>query len=86
MTRGQARYASDTEVRIFFGGYYATEFTLVRDLQTGRYKSAATPLTGTDRLFDFYHSVLAGAMAAKRVDHAVFWEVLRLTSAPEPVP
>ena len=54
------------------GRYYATESMLVLDPQTGRYDAAATPSTGTQTLFDFYRSVLAGAPAPERGDHAVF--------------
>jgi divinyl chlorophyllide a 8-vinyl-reductase len=54
------------------GRYYATESMLVLDPRTGRYDAAATPSTGTQTLFDFYRSVLAGASAPERGDHAVF--------------
>ena len=55
------------------GRYYATESMLVLDTQTGRYDAAATPSTGTHTLFDFYRSVLTGAVEAPdRGDHAVF--------------
>ena len=54
------------------GRYYATESMLVLDPLTGRYDAAATPSTGTQTLFDFYRSVLAGADAPERGDHAVF--------------
>ncbi|CAN5843564.1 NAD(P)H-binding protein [soil metagenome] len=54
------------------GRYYATESMLVLDPQTGRYDAATTPSTGTQTLFDFYRSVLAGAEAPERGDHAVF--------------
>jgi divinyl chlorophyllide a 8-vinyl-reductase len=54
------------------GRYYATESMLVLDPRTGRYDAAATPSTGTRTLFDFYRSVLAGAAAPERGDHAVF--------------
>lgn len=54
------------------GRYYATESMLVLDPQTGTYDAAATPSTGTETLFDFYRSVLAGAEAPERGDHAVF--------------
>jgi divinyl chlorophyllide a 8-vinyl-reductase len=52
--------------------YYATESMLVLDPITGRYDEAATPSTGTETLFDFYRSVVAGASAPERGDHAVF--------------
>jgi divinyl chlorophyllide a 8-vinyl-reductase len=54
------------------GRYYATESMLVLDPGTGRYDAAATPSTGNQTLFDFYRSVLAGAEAPERGDHAVF--------------
>jgi divinyl chlorophyllide a 8-vinyl-reductase len=54
------------------GRYYATESMLVLNPLTGRYDAAATPSTGTQTLFDFYRSVLAGAKAPERGDHAVF--------------
>ena len=54
------------------GRYYATQSMLVLDPLTGRYDAAATPSTGTQTLFDFYRSVLAGADAPERGDHAVF--------------
>jgi divinyl chlorophyllide a 8-vinyl-reductase len=54
------------------GRYYATESMLAINPCTGRYDAAATPSTGTDTLFDFYRSVLAGALAPERGDHAIF--------------
>ena len=54
------------------GRYYATESMLVLNPQTGRYDADATPSTGTQTLFDFYRSVLTGADAPERGDHAVF--------------
>jgi divinyl chlorophyllide a 8-vinyl-reductase len=54
------------------GRYYATESMLVLDPLTGTYDAATTPSTGTETLFDFYRSVLAGAKAPDRGDHAVF--------------
>lgn len=54
------------------GRYYATESMLVWDAARGRYDAAATPSTGTQTLFDFYASVLKGAAAPERGDHAVF--------------
>ncbi len=54
------------------GRYYATESMLVLDPQTGRYDATATPSTGTQTLFEFYRSVLAGTDAPERGDHAVF--------------
>ena len=54
------------------GRYYATESMLVLDPETGRYDADATPSTGSETLFDFYRSVLAGAVAPERGDHAVF--------------
>jgi divinyl chlorophyllide a 8-vinyl-reductase len=54
------------------GRYYATESMLVLDPQSGRYDAASTPSTGTETLFDYYRSVLAGDTAPERGDHAVF--------------
>jgi divinyl chlorophyllide a 8-vinyl-reductase len=54
------------------GRYYATESMLVLNPDTQRYDAAATPSTGTETLFDFYRSVLDGAKAPERGDHAVF--------------
>jgi divinyl chlorophyllide a 8-vinyl-reductase len=52
--------------------YYASESMLVWDPNTGRYDEAATPSTGSETLFDFYRSIVAGAAAPDRGDHAVF--------------
>lgn len=54
------------------GRYYATESMLVLNPQTGRYDADATPSIGTETLFDFYRSVLAGGAPPDRGDHAVF--------------
>jgi divinyl chlorophyllide a 8-vinyl-reductase len=54
------------------GRYYATESMLVLNPATGRYDAAATPSTGTETLLDYYASVISGAMAPERGDHAVF--------------
>ncbi|MGV8938582.1 MAG: NAD(P)H-binding protein [Allorhizobium sp.] len=54
------------------GRYYATESMLVLNPQTGRYDADATPSTGTETLFDFYRSILAGGALPERGDHAVF--------------
>jgi divinyl chlorophyllide a 8-vinyl-reductase len=54
------------------GRYYATESMLVIDPITGRYDEAATPSTGTETLFDSYRSIIDGADAPERGDHAVF--------------
>lgn len=54
------------------GRYYATESMLVLNPQTGRYDADATPSTGTETLFDFYRSVLAGGAPPDRGDHAIF--------------
>ena len=54
------------------GRYYATESMLVLDPRTGRYDAEATPSSGTETLFDFYRSVVNGAAAPERGDHAVF--------------
>lgn len=54
------------------GRYYATESMLVLDHATGRYDPDATPSTGRQTLFDFYASLVNGAAAPERGDHAVF--------------
>ena len=54
------------------GRYYATESMLVLDAKSGRNNPAATPSTGTETLFDFYASLIRGAAAPERGDHAVF--------------
>jgi divinyl chlorophyllide a 8-vinyl-reductase len=54
------------------GRYYATESMLWLNPATGRYDADATPSTGADTLLDFYASVIAGAAAPERGDHAVF--------------
>ena len=54
------------------GRYYATESMLVLNPETGRYDAAATPSTGTETLFDFYKTLVAGGAAPERGDHAVF--------------
>ena len=54
------------------GRYYATESMLVLDPVSGRYDAAATPSTGSDTLFGFYRSVVDGAAAPERGDHAGF--------------
>jgi divinyl chlorophyllide a 8-vinyl-reductase len=54
------------------GRYYATESMLVLDPETGKYDADATPSTGSETLFDYYHSVLAGTAAPDLGDHAVF--------------
>jgi divinyl chlorophyllide a 8-vinyl-reductase len=54
------------------GRYYATESMLVWNPETRRYEADATPGTGTETLFDFYASLVCGATAPERGDHAVF--------------
>ena len=54
------------------GRYYATESMLVLNPETGRYDADATPSTGTETLFDFYRSLVAGDAPPERGDHAVF--------------
>ncbi len=54
------------------GRYYATESMLLLNPETGRYDAAATPSTGTETLFDYYASLIAGAALPERGDHAVF--------------
>ena len=54
------------------GRYYAIESMLALDPATGRYSAAATPETGTDRLFDFYRQAIAGDAAVDLGAHKVF--------------
>jgi divinyl chlorophyllide a 8-vinyl-reductase len=54
------------------GRYYGTESMLVLNPETGHYDADATPETGTETLFDYYRSVLAGEASAERGEHAVF--------------
>lgn len=54
------------------GRYYATESMLVWDPISGRYDGAATPSTGTERLFDHYAALIRGEAVDERGDHAVF--------------
>jgi divinyl chlorophyllide a 8-vinyl-reductase len=54
------------------GRYYGTESMLVLNPETGRYDADATPEAGSETLFDYYRSVLAGHARAERGAHAVF--------------
>jgi divinyl chlorophyllide a 8-vinyl-reductase len=54
------------------GRYYASESMLWLNPETRQYDAAGTPSTGADTLFDYYASVIAGAAAPERGDHAVF--------------
>nr|WP_146090011.1 NAD(P)H-binding protein [Rhodoblastus sphagnicola] len=54
------------------GRYYATESMLALNPETGCYDAEATPSTGSETLYDFYASVISGAAAPDRGDHAVF--------------
>lgn len=54
------------------GRYYATESMLVLNPLTGRYDADATPSTGTQTLFGLYESLVRGAAAPERGEHAVF--------------
>lgn len=54
------------------GRYYATESMLLLNPETGCYDAAATPSTGSETLFDYYASLIAGAAMPERGDHAVF--------------
>jgi divinyl chlorophyllide a 8-vinyl-reductase len=64
--------AADNAELARIGRYYASESMLCLDPVTGRYDEAATPSTGSQTLFDYYSSVVAGAAAVERGDHAVF--------------
>uniref|UniRef100_UPI0035C9C7FD NAD(P)H-binding protein n=1 Tax=uncultured Sphingomonas sp. TaxID=158754 RepID=UPI0035C9C7FD len=54
------------------GRYYATESMLVLDPATGCYDATATASTGSQTLFDYYRTVLAGQAEPERGDHAIF--------------
>jgi divinyl chlorophyllide a 8-vinyl-reductase len=54
------------------GRYYATQSMLVLNPDTGFYDASATPSTGTETLFDYYATLVAGNAAPERGDHAVF--------------
>lgn len=54
------------------GRYYATESMLWLNPETGLYDAAATPSTGSETLFNYYSSVIAGFSVVERGDHAVF--------------
>ncbi|WP_147111579.1 NAD(P)H-binding protein [Tateyamaria sp. syn59] len=54
------------------GHYYATESMLALNPDTGAYDRDATPITGTDTLFDYYAAVLRGEAVVERGDHSVF--------------
>ena len=54
------------------GRYYATESMLWLDPQTRHYDAAGTPSTGSDTLFDYYRSVIAGEVSPDLGDHSVF--------------
>ncbi len=54
------------------GHYYASESMLVWNAETQTYDADATPEFGTETLFDFYQSLIAGTATLERGDHAVF--------------
>ena len=54
------------------GRYYATESMLWLNPDTMRYDAAGTPSTGSDTLFDYYRSVIAGEASPDLGDHSVF--------------
>ncbi|APX10778.1 NAD(P)H-binding protein [Tateyamaria omphalii] len=54
------------------GLYYATESMLAVNPDTGAYDRDATPIKGTDTLFDYYAAVLRGEAPVERGDHSVF--------------
>jgi divinyl chlorophyllide a 8-vinyl-reductase len=66
-----ARLAEKAELARI-GRYYASESMLWMNPETGCYDASATPSTGSETLFDFYTSVIAGHAAPERGDHAVF--------------
>jgi divinyl chlorophyllide a 8-vinyl-reductase len=66
-----ARLAEKAELARI-GRYYATESMLLLNPETGHYDAAGTPSAGTETLFDYYRSVIAGDAAPERGDHAVF--------------
>ena len=69
---GSAAAIADKAELARIGRYYATESMLVLNPETGRYEADATPSTGTETLFDFYRSLVAGDAPPERGDHAVF--------------
>ena len=54
------------------GRYYATESMLVLDPETGLYDADATPVAGSETLFDFYAQIVSGDASVDRGAHAVF--------------
>ncbi len=54
------------------GRYYATELMLVWNQTMGRYDEAATPETGSERLFDHYAKLLTGEARTDLGEHAAF--------------
>ncbi|MEM9048665.1 MAG: NAD(P)H-binding protein [Pseudomonadota bacterium] len=54
------------------GRYYATESMLVLNPQTGCYDATATPSFGTERIFDFFETVIAEGHSVDLGEHAVF--------------
>ncbi|MBY5934162.1 NAD(P)H-binding protein [Tateyamaria omphalii] len=54
------------------GLYYATESMLALNPDTGEYDRDATPVTGSDTLFDYYAAVLRSDASVERGDHSVF--------------
>jgi divinyl chlorophyllide a 8-vinyl-reductase len=54
------------------GQYYATESMLVWDVEAGRYDADATPSTGSETLFGYYETLIAGGAGPERGEHAVF--------------
>lgn len=69
---GVSRRLADKAELARIGRYYATQSMLVWDAPAGRYDAAATPETGTERLFDHYAAVLRGEVGVALGDHAVF--------------
>jgi len=54
------------------GRYYATESMLVWNPDVGQYDASATPSTGSETLWAYCESLVHGAAAPERGDHAVF--------------
>jgi len=69
--RVNSKFADKAEL-VRIGRYYATESMLLWDAERGTYDAAATPVTGTDTLFDFYATLIAEDRSVALGDHSVF--------------